>query len=185
MDARQLAQVQTTSPQTCQTLMARDGCILRALIIVHHLQRQSCTSNIGSVDESIDVKVRDTLEQIVVLGKAGDGIELAHIDLLVINVEEMDSTVLTDSVELDLQSAGVGELTGGSVEGGSSLDELAPAAEKLALVGIATGNALDELDAARILPILEPLDRLALAGSPKPNGVIDGGLGVVKDELTT
>ena len=185
MDARQLAQVQRASPQTCQTLMARDGCILRPLIFSHHLQRQSSTSNIGSVDEPIDVKVMDTLEQIVVLGKAGDGIELADIDLLIIDVKEVNGTVLTNSVKLNLEATGVGKLAGRSVEGGCGLDELAPTAEELALVGITAGNALDQLDAARVLPILEPLDRLALTCSPEPNGVIDGGLGVVKDELAS
>ena len=149
------------------------------------LQRESRAGNVGCVDESIDIDAVNSLEEVVVLGEASDGIELAHLDLLVVNVKKVAGTIGAVGVELDLEPPDVGELARRPVERGGGLDELAPAAEKLALVGVAAGNALDELDAARVLTVLESLDRLALPGMPEPDGAIDRGLGVVKDELAT
>ena len=151
----------------------------------NHLQRKGSAGDIGSVNKSVDIEVVNPLEEIIVLGETGDGVELTHVDLFVVDIKEVDGTVLAYSIEFYLQAAGIGELAGRSVEGGSSLDELAPTAEEFALVCITAGNALDKLDAAGVLPIFESLDRLALPSSPEPNGVVNRRLGVVKDELAT
>lgn len=122
------------------------------------LQWESRAGNVCGVDESIDIDAVNSLEEVVVFGEASDGIELANVDLLVINVKEVAGTIRIVGVELDLEPPDVGELARRPFEGGGGLDELAPAAEKFALVGVTTSNALDELDAARVLTVLESLD---------------------------
>ena len=57
------------------------------------LQWESRAGNVGSVDKSIDIDAVNSLEEVVVLGEASDGIELAHVDLLVVNVKEVAGTI--------------------------------------------------------------------------------------------
>lgn len=119
-------------------------------------------------------------------GHDGDRVVFGNIHESVFEGEQLRSVPgLNKGVDVHGDGLRRKELNDLAFFGLAHFQKLTPSAKVLAAIGVASGNALDELLTSRILTELETLDGLAFPRTPKANGIFwDFSATVVYNETT-